>query len=79
MSFDSVRGEIDSGRVMLIGWGWDDGTGHMLMLRGYNTMGTLMSSINPMLSSYQCASYSWMIAGGSPHHAWTDSRYQILA
>lgn len=79
LSFDTVRGEIDSSRVALIRWGWDDGSGHMLLLRGYNTSGSIVGYINPLNSSYQSASYSWLVNGGTPHHVWTDSRYQILA
>jgi hypothetical protein len=76
MTFAAVRGEIDSGRVVMIRWGWSAGGGHMLVLRGYDTTGSKLSYINPLQSAYQSASHSWMQQYGT--HTWTDSRYEIL-
>lgn len=79
LSFDDLRGEIDSGRLVMTRWGWDDGSGHMLVMRGYNTSDTSIQYVNPLYTAYQQATYAWILNGGSPHHAWTDSRYQILS
>ena len=81
MSFTAVRSEIDMNRLVLIRWGWDSGSGHMLVLRGYNTTGSAFSYIDPMKSVYQSASRAWILdrGSGTSHHVWTHSRYDMVA
>jgi hypothetical protein len=49
----------------------------MLVINGYDTSGSLISYIDPLQSSFQSASHSWLLSGSN--HTWTHSRYQILS
>ena len=74
-SFSAVRGEIDSGRLMMIRWGWTSGGGHMLVLRGYNTSGNMINYVNPLKSTYQVKSHASLRSGSN--YTWTHSRTGI--
>ena len=78
--FATVQDEINVNRLVMVRWSWNSSpsaTGHMVILRGYNTTGSTVSYVNPLNSSYQSSSYSAMVGDGT--HTWTHTRYLITA
>lgn len=71
-TFSAVRNEIDAGRLVMIRWGWTSGGGHMLVLRGYNTSGSMINYVNPLESTYQVKSHAALSSGSN--YTWTHSR-----
>jgi len=75
LSYSAVQGQVKANRLVMIRWGWTSGGGHMLVLRGYNTSGSQVSYVNPLLSGYQSDAYTFMVK--SSRHTWANSRYNI--
>lgn len=79
ISYTSVQGEINVNRLVMVRWSWDSNpsaTGHMIVIRGYNTTGSTVSYVNPLNAVYTTATYSATVNDSA--HLWTHSRYQIL-
>lgn len=74
-TFSQVRSEIDANRLVMIRWGWTSGGGHMLVLRGYNTSGSMINYVNPLKDTYQVKSHSALRSGSN--YTWTHSRTGI--
>jgi hypothetical protein len=75
-TYADLQSDLNVYRPAVARWGWDSTggvTGHMVVIRGYNTSGSTVSYMNPLLSSYQSSTYTWMKAGGG--HTWTDTLY----
>lgn len=65
--YANMQSELNINRPEMIRWGWNStggSTGHMLIIRGYNTSGSTVSFIDPTLSAYQSNTYAWMKSGG---------------
>lgn len=75
ISFNTIKGQIDSNKPVLIRWQWSSGGGHMLVVKGYNTSGSTVTYIDPGNGSVSTRSYSWMKSASG--HTWTHSRYNI--
>ncbi|PPH97859.1 hypothetical protein C5C56_11995 [Rathayibacter sp. AY1D1] len=75
-SFSNIQGDLNVNRPAVARWGWDNtggSTGHIVVIRGYDNSVSTVSYMNPLNSSYQSNTYSWMVAGGG--HKWTDTLY----
>ncbi|PRY06015.1 papain-like cysteine protease family protein [Kineococcus rhizosphaerae] len=74
-SYAQLQDEMNLNRLNMIRFQWSNGSGHMLIVRGYDTNGSVVSFIDPTLNSFQFQSYSWMVNGTG--HTWTHTRYAI--
>jgi hypothetical protein len=75
-SYANLQGDLNVNRPAVIRWGWNStggSTGHMVVIRGYNTSGSTVSFMNPLNSIYQSNTYAWLQSGGG--HTWTHTLY----
>jgi hypothetical protein len=76
ITYAQVQSDIHLDRQIMFRWGWSDGSGHMLVMVGYNTPGSQITFIDPTQSSYQTNSYNWIKSASG--HTWTNTRWQII-
>lgn len=77
--YSQLEGYINQARPFFIRWGWDSSggiDGHVIVVRGYDTTGSKVSYVNPLLSTYQVQSYTWMVSGGG--HTWSHTLHGIV-
>jgi hypothetical protein len=75
-TYANLQSDLNSNRPAVARWGWDStggSTGHIVVIRGFDTSSSSVSYMNPLNSSYQSSTYAWMKAGGG--HTWTDTLY----
>lgn len=70
-----VVDDMNADQLVMVRWAWRSGGGHALVIRGYNTSGSMLSYVNPLNSSFQSGSYNFMVNDGT--HTWTNTRYGI--
>lgn len=72
-----VAQQITNRKPVLIRWGWSNGSGHNLVIRGYTSDPGYMvvSYIDPGNNAYRSGTYSWMKKASG--HTWTHTRYDM--
>jgi len=80
ITYGLIQNNINSSRPVMLRWGWHStggSTGHMVLIRGFDTSGSKVNFIDPTMSSYQENSYTWMKSGGG--HTWTHTLEGIIS
>ncbi|HEY3447016.1 MAG TPA: C39 family peptidase [Myxococcales bacterium] len=70
LSLAEIQQSLDVGRLVLVRWVWSNGSGHFLLIHGYE--GTATYYMDPWPGEgLKVAEYDWMYLGGD--HTWATS------
>ncbi|BBM88097.1 papain-like cysteine protease family protein [Candidatus Uabimicrobium amorphum] len=68
LSYNALQAEINSGRPVVVRWGWDNGGGHFVVCKGLS--GSTSYVMDPW-SGPTVKSYNWLCRGNG--HTWTST------
>lgn len=78
LSFNTIRLEIyNYERPIYMGWSWNSGGGHALVIDGYDMSSEdYVSYMDPHDGAYHYGTYDW-VKGNSSNHVWDGTLYKI--
>lgn len=79
LDLESIKTQIYYyNRPIIMGWIWNSGGGHMLVLEGFSTyQEERLSYMDPWDGRYHYASYSYIRGGYYSDHSWDETVYRF--
>lgn len=70
LALEEVQRALDVGRLVVVRWAWANGSGHFLLVHGYDESSAYYMDPWPG-EGLKIGEYDWMVSGGT--HAWATS------